>query len=97
MSLLGLGVAGIAIEQAIPLGRVWSFPSKIVIPDFPPITWVTKRNLDLLRHNLVVVDGFSQDWDKEFEKPFRIGSKVRIKLPVRYAVRMPRRCSPSPS
>ena len=25
------GVAGIALEQAIPLGRVWSFPSKIVI------------------------------------------------------------------
>lgn len=25
------GVAGIAIEQAIPLGRVWSFPKKIVI------------------------------------------------------------------
>jgi len=31
-SLLGAGVAGIALEQAIPLGRVWSFPSKIVVP-----------------------------------------------------------------
>lgn len=30
-SLLGLGIAGIALEQAIPLGRVWSFPKKIVI------------------------------------------------------------------
>jgi hypothetical protein len=25
-------VGGIALEQAIPFGRVWSFPSKIVIP-----------------------------------------------------------------
>jgi hypothetical protein len=26
------GVAGIALDKAIPLGRVWSFPSKIVVP-----------------------------------------------------------------
>jgi hypothetical protein len=29
------GVAGIALEQAIPLGRVWSFPSKIEIVRLP--------------------------------------------------------------
>jgi len=28
--LFGLGVAGIALEQAIPLGRVWSFPTEII-------------------------------------------------------------------
>jgi hypothetical protein len=33
LSLFGLGVAGIALEQAVPLGRVWSFPSEIVIPE----------------------------------------------------------------
>lgn len=31
LALLGSAVAGIALEQAIPLGRVWSFPKKIVI------------------------------------------------------------------
>lgn len=31
LSLLGLGIAGVALEQAIPLGRVWSFPKEIVI------------------------------------------------------------------
>lgn len=31
MSLLGMGVAGIAIAEAIPLGRVWSFPKEIVV------------------------------------------------------------------
>jgi hypothetical protein len=30
-SLLSAGVAGLALEQAIPFGRVWSFPKKIVI------------------------------------------------------------------
>lgn len=29
--LFGLGVAGIALEQAIPLGRVWSFPKNILV------------------------------------------------------------------
>lgn len=33
LSLFGAGVAGIALEQAIPLGRVWSFPKEIVIAD----------------------------------------------------------------
>jgi hypothetical protein len=32
LGLFSAGVAGLALEQAIPLGRVWSFPSKIVIP-----------------------------------------------------------------
>ena len=34
LSLFSAGVAGIALEQAIPLGRVWSFPKEIVIGDF---------------------------------------------------------------
>lgn len=32
LSALGALVGGLVIEQAIPLGRIWSFPSKIVIP-----------------------------------------------------------------
>ena len=41
LGLFSAGVAGIALEQAIPLGRVWSFPKKIVIGSnmnfrFPP-------------------------------------------------------------
>jgi hypothetical protein len=32
LALFSAGIAGIALEQAIPLGRAWSFPSKIVIP-----------------------------------------------------------------
>lgn len=28
---IALGIGGIALEQAVPLGRVWSFPKDIVI------------------------------------------------------------------
>jgi hypothetical protein len=35
ISLFGAGVAGIALEQAIPLGRVWSFPKEIVTAGHP--------------------------------------------------------------
>jgi hypothetical protein len=34
LSLFSAGVVGIALEQAIPLGRVWSFPKEIVISHF---------------------------------------------------------------
>jgi hypothetical protein len=30
--LLGAGAAGLALQQAIPFGRVWSFPSQLVLP-----------------------------------------------------------------
>lgn len=29
LKLFGMGVGGVAIGQAIPFGRVWSFPKKI--------------------------------------------------------------------
>jgi len=38
LSLAGLGLGGIALTQVIPLGRVWSFPKKIVIAK-PPRGW----------------------------------------------------------
>jgi hypothetical protein len=31
LSFLGAGIAGLALDQAIPFGRVWSFPKEIVI------------------------------------------------------------------
>jgi hypothetical protein len=71
---LGIGVAGIALEQAIPLGRVWSFPSKIVIPEF--------------LSNGIIGRCFGFDvYDEEFAKPFKIGTTIRIRLPQRFIVR----------
>jgi hypothetical protein len=65
LGLFTAGVAGIALEQAIPLGRVWSFPSKIV-PAFAgldlaatglDLTVVWER--DLLTGGLKVGDMFT--------------------------------------
>ena len=58
LGLLGAAIAGIALEQAIPLGRVWSFPRNIVIPPkpiavlgidfgFDPATRITVRHVYL--------------------------------------------------
>lgn len=53
LGLFSAGVAGIALEQAIPLGRVWSFPKQIVIPNvFPKVEWVTKESLASLKIQL---------------------------------------------
>jgi hypothetical protein len=35
---LGAGAATLALSEAIPFGRVWSFPSKIVVP-LQPLSW----------------------------------------------------------
>jgi hypothetical protein len=35
LSVLSAGIAGVVFEEAIPLGRVWSFPKKIVVPNKP--------------------------------------------------------------
>ena len=37
LALLGLGVGGV-LQQAVPLGRIWSFPKKILIAK-PPDGW----------------------------------------------------------
>jgi hypothetical protein len=41
LSLIGLGVGGVVIDQAIPLGRMWSFPKNIVIAQRPGIAFET--------------------------------------------------------
>lgn len=73
--LFGAGVAGIALEQAIPLGRVWSFPSKIVVP---------KRRIFGIDHD------FLYDKQTVSVRPveiFRVGSTISIRVPQRYLVR----------
>jgi len=54
LGLFSAGIAGIALEQAIPLGRVWSFPKKIVIPNiFLTTEWITEESLRILQRNLL--------------------------------------------
>jgi hypothetical protein len=52
--LLGMGVAGVALDQAIPFNRVWSFPSNIVVPNRLLTTeWVTMESLLILKQSLL--------------------------------------------
>lgn len=72
---LGLlaGVAGIALDQAIPFNRVWSFPSEIVVPPLAglafKIHWYTPGEVE------------------ELYRKVKIGTTVRIRMPQRFIVR----------
>ncbi len=80
--LFSAGVAGIALEQAIPLGRVWSFPKKIVISKdiFLHTHWASEESLRVLKGKLEVA-GF----DPAFERIGKIGNLIRIKFPARFS------------
>lgn len=43
---LGAGAATLALSEAIPFGRVWSFPSKIVVPEPGVITLDQQFGID---------------------------------------------------
>ena len=72
LSLFSAGVAGVALEQAIPFGRVWSFPKEIVVPKFVGFD-----------------PAFGSDFTIEevWERGFKIGDTLRIRLPQRFIVR----------
>lgn len=66
MSAVGLGVAGLALEEAIPLGRVWSFPKEIIIPKTGIVvrfvkTWDPVRLMFLRRFQSMTWDEYEAD------------------------------------
>lgn len=56
LKFLGAGVAGIALEEAIPFNRVWFFPKKIVIPEVDVTPFATiyysQDALNVLKANM---------------------------------------------
>jgi hypothetical protein len=76
LELLGIGGVGIALEQAIPFGRVWSFPKEIVIAQqVLPIPFVTQQCLNVLEQNLGTYFFLSDRFRFE-EKNLPIGSLI---------------------
>lgn len=84
---LGAAVAGIALGEAIPFNRVWSFPSKIVVPvagevivgttNFGPfltIPMITQECLRILKENL------------KFTEYTSVGQQI-CSMPQRYLIR----------
>lgn len=47
LSLLSSGVAGIALKEAIPFNRVWSFPKQIVIANSFPVGPLNRFTLQI--------------------------------------------------
>ena len=96
LSLFGLGIAGIALEQAVPLGRVWSFPSEIVLPDsvlieelsaLQPMVgeiltteFISLKTLEMLKNNLQFTEAFSTNWEKDFGREFPIGEIIPMRF-----------------
>jgi hypothetical protein len=78
LAALSAGIAGIALEQAIPLGRVWSFPKNIVTPKhvgFDPA----------LGRDGTVIAFYSSP-------PLRVGDIIRIASTYRTPFRITRVC-----
>lgn len=90
LSLFSAGVAGIALDQAIPFNRVWSFPSKIMVPEYEGFKVgdvFSIESVNLLNDG-VIGRCFGFDYlEEEFDKPFKIGTTIRVRLPQRFIVR----------
>ena len=85
--MLGFGVAGLALEQAIPLGRVWSFPKEIVIAPaagnvFLRTDWISMESLRILKKSWRLTEYFNADWEK-FRHPILLDQRVSVRFPPR--------------
>lgn len=85
-------MAGIALDQAIPFNRVWSFPKKVVFRS----EWVTMEALQRLKINMRFHECFHDNWQKDFAQP--VGGTLYVRVPQRFitpAYRPASRQSPS--
>jgi hypothetical protein len=82
---LGAGAATLALSEAIPFGRVWSFPSKIVVPQignhFLTHDQVLAETVRIWKSKLVVAEMLNDEWERDFGKSVRVGHIVRIRKP----------------
>lgn len=90
---LGGGAATLALSEAIPFGRVWSFPSKIVVPQtgnhflthHQVMAEFLRVYAEKLDEQLCRDAGF---WNREFGKPFPVGQTITIRMPRPYSARV---------
>jgi hypothetical protein len=76
LQLLGIGAGGIVLEQAIPFGRVWSFPKNIVIAPQTLRFRVTQRWL--------VTDGLG--YEPLFPTRYIVNAPTTASYPERWLV-----------
>jgi hypothetical protein len=72
----GLAIGGIALEEAIPFGRVWSFPSTIVIAKqtaFLDPLFISREALRILHDNLKLTTFMNEKYESAISRsPLRI-------------------------
>jgi hypothetical protein len=91
LKMLGLGAGALALEQAIPLGRVWSFPKEIVVAPrlentFLTVEYVTAEYLRVLEASLRLYGYRYWEWQRKspatlFVKDpqrFQVGDRISI-------------------
>lgn len=87
--LKGLGalIGGVALAEAIPFERVWSFPSVPVVANiargnqFLTPTWITREALRIFERNLTFVNANSR---LDLVLPPYSGSVIKFRQPERY-------------
>lgn len=79
LSLLGASMAGIALDQAIPFNRVWSFPKEIVLSNSIPVELLAGLEKNFRLHEL--------NWIDLQSFPPRIGTTIRLRMPQRFIVK----------
>lgn len=94
LKFLGASVAGIALEQAIPFNRVWSFPKEIIFP-VRRNRFLTNEEFEMewvraLHNNLKFVARFNNNSARFWDEDLAIGSTVNIRLPQRFTSAVPR-------
>ena len=98
LRLLGGLATTVAIDQVIPLNRVWSFPKEIkllsedeirdiyinpaAIQLAAQIDWINCETLLALERNLKITNHFRPR--PYFDEEYAIGSKVNIRMPQHF-------------
>lgn len=85
LKLFGGAAAAAAAAPMIPFGRVWSFPSKIVVPELS-LDELEDLYLKPAMHQLFNTIDLSL-CDPEFRKHFAVGTTIRLRIPQRFIVR----------
>ena len=67
-------VGGVALNQAIPFNRVWSFPKKIVLPDFYDVEIITDFEMESIRNFSIA---YSEILSQQLEK-YNLNAAVSI-------------------
>lgn len=94
LKLAGCLLGGVVLEQAIPLGRVWSFPNNIVIQPATDISWLQEMSnitLEAVRDEIPKLFETDKLFYEQFKRPgyFFLSSEGAPEVVERFTVLEP--------